>query len=377
MSSARWSAASVLTVLALASSGAAPSTQPATVRVGDGAQPQLAAGATGTSVYVAYGRGREVLVARSEDGGRTFGPATVAAEVPGMPLGMRRGPRLAATGDTVVVTAIESPKGCGEDGDVYAWTSVDGGRRWTKSARPLNTVAASAREGLHGMASDGKGKIAVVWLDMRSVGTAGGGTEVWVAVSDDGGRTWQPDRRAYVNPGGTVCECCHPSAAFDARGNLAVMFRNARAGDRDMYAAVSADGGRTFEAAEKLGTGSWPLNACPMDGGTVVPAGDDGLLTVWRRGGEVFAARPGSPEERLGQGLQPVAVVTREGRYVAWQRRRGLAALRPGDREPVTLAQDGAYPSLAVTADGSVVAAWEAGGAVFAARVQGPAAAAP
>ncbi|KAJ3054740.1 hypothetical protein HK102_011471, partial [Quaeritorhiza haematococci] len=53
------------------------------------------------------------------------------------------------------------------------------------------------------------------------------------------------------------------------------MWRNSLKGARDLFLADSSDGGRTFSPAEKLGRGTWPLNACPMDGGAVAvgPAG--------------------------------------------------------------------------------------------------------
>ena len=45
------------------------------------------------------------------------------------------------------------------------------------------------------------------------------------------------------------------------------MFRNNVNGSRDEYLVESRDGGRSFAAARKLGSGTWPLNGCPMDGG--------------------------------------------------------------------------------------------------------------
>ena len=45
------------------------------------------------------------------------------------------------------------------------------------------------------------------------------------------------------------------------------MWRNSLDGARDMFVSESRDGGRTFSNARKLGSGTWPLKACPMDGG--------------------------------------------------------------------------------------------------------------
>jgi hypothetical protein len=78
--------------------------------------------------------------------------------------------------------------------------------------------------------------------------------------------TWSKNLMIYESPAGTICECCHPSAAIDSEGQVLVMWRNWLAGSRDMYLVRSRDG-LTFSKPEKLGSGTWKLNACPMDGG--------------------------------------------------------------------------------------------------------------
>ena len=60
-----------------------------------------------------------------------------------------------------------------------------------------------------------------------------------------------------------------PVLAIDATGQIVVMWRNWLGGSRDMYLARSRDG-VTFSKPEKLGTGTWQINACPMDGGGLV-----------------------------------------------------------------------------------------------------------
>ena len=83
------------------------------------------------------------------------------------------------------------------------------------------------------------------------------------------------------------------------------MWRNWLGGSRDFYVASSSDGGATFQAAEKLGRGTWPLNACPMDGGGIISAGKNGVFTTWRREDRVFTARSGEAEVEIGAGKDP------------------------------------------------------------------------
>ncbi|MDP4130617.1 MAG: hypothetical protein Q8918_03715 [Bacteroidota bacterium] len=80
------------------------------------------------------------------------------------------------------------------------------------------------------------------------------------------------------------------------------MFRNLIGGNRELYLVQSGDGGKTFAPAEKLGTGSWKLNGCPMDGGALVINENGILQTVWRPKDKIFACEPGKPELEIADG---------------------------------------------------------------------------
>ena len=92
--------------------------------------------AKGTA-WVAFGRGSEIHVARSDDGGATFATPVRVASLPSLMLGRRRGPRIVAHGDHLTVTAMAA--------DLQAFTSTDGGRTWKGPFR-VNDTAGSARE---------------------------------------------------------------------------------------------------------------------------------------------------------------------------------------------------------------------------------------
>lgn len=323
-----------------------------------GRQPQVAVD-PGGRIYVAFGRDNEVRLAASADGGKSFEVSTVG-EVGALSLGMRRGPRVAAAEGAVVVTAIGGKQGKGRDGDVLAWRSPDGGRSWTDPRR-INSVEGSAREGLHGMAAGPKGRMSCTWLDLRA-----GRTEIYGSASKDGGATWERDVLVYRSPDGSVCECCHPSAAYGPDGTLYVMWRNSLGGSRDLYLTGSADDGATFRAAEKLGRETWPLKACPMDGGAVAVGPEGGVETVWMRAGSMFAAKPGEAERPLGRGVQGWAAMGAGGLHAVWlQGRPGrLLHLAPDSAAPQVLAERAVDPAIAAALGGRgpVVAAWEVPG---------------
>ncbi len=313
-------------------------------------QPQIAASPDGR-VQVAFGKGTAIYHTVSNDGGRTFSKPVQIAALPKLALGMRRGPRITATDRILAVSAISH-----ESGDLFAWNSADGGAKWSKAAT-INTVPKCAREGLHAMAGDGRGLAVLTWLDLRS-----GGTELWSAVSRDGGVSWGGNTRAYRSPDGHICECCHPSAAISPRGEIAVMWRNWLGGSRDMYVAMSGDGGGSFGAAQKLGSGTWKLDGCPMDGGALAfTAGD--LLTTWRREKSAFSApaKGAAPEAMLSQtGAQPIVLAEKGGASFVWQEGPKLM-LQRGRAKPVTLSEHGAFASAATLPNGGAVVAWEDG----------------
>jgi len=319
-------------------------------------QPQLAA--RGNLVVMTYGVGDNVFFKSSTNGGITWGTPIPLPANGKLSLGMRRGPRIAISRNSIVVSAILGEKGRGADGDLIVWRSTDNGQHWSHG-RVLNDVPGSAREGLHSMAGDTNGTILAAWLDLREKGTT-----IYGAVSTDGGASWSPNRLIYKSPSGSVCECCHPSAFVGSLGHLSVMFRNAVDGNRDMYVVRSTDGGLRFGPAEKLGTASWQLNACPMDGGGFTVQPDGGLVAVWRRQGNIYLSTPGAPERRLGSGRQPVVVSNAKGAWIAWTDGTDIRWTTTHADPIHTIESGAAFLSLVPLANGAILLAGERDGRI-------------
>jgi BNR repeat-like domain len=319
-------------------------------------QPQLAVDATG-AIHVVYGVNDVVCYRTSANGGQTFSKPAELTFAHAMSLGMRRGPRIAASEKGICITAIGGKQGKGRDGDVLAMCSTDGGKNWTGPVQ-VNDVDDAAREGLHAMAAGPRGEICCVWLDLRNRAT-----EIMAAISLDGGQTWSKNILVYKSPDGSVCECCHPSVTIDERGRILVQWRNSLGGNRDIYVASSSDGGKSFGAAQKLGTGSWPLRACPMDGGAIAVSGNQ-ISSVWRRDKSLYLTTSASnTEQLLGPGEQPWIAATKQGSYIIWLSKRGEEAnlLSPGSKTPTKIGAKAGDPVIAAGPKGAgpVVAAWE------------------
>lgn len=316
-------------------------------------QPQMAIDDQG-AVHLVYGVGNEAYYTRSADG-KSFTKPVKLPTVHVMALGMRRGPRIAVSKESICVTLIGGQQGKGRDGDVIAFRSADRGATWSAGVL-VNDVPHSAREGLHGMTAGKAGEFACIWLDLRNKRT-----EVMASLSKDGGRTWSKNAVVYRSPSGSVCECCHPSIVSDASGRLVAMWRNSLDGERDMYYAICEPGQTSFGEARKLGQGSWMLDRCPMDGGAVTVAKDGSIQTVWRRNKELYTTAAGKPEMKLAAGEQPVIAANSTGTAAAWlTKRRGDLMLSANGAEPQKIAADASDPAIVASPNASRIAlAWE------------------
>lgn len=312
-------------------------------------------------IGMAYGSGHGIYFRASHDLGATFEAPVKVAEAEVVPLGRHRGPRIALSGGGLVVSAVvgktssTDPHGHGLpiDGDLVAWRSGDGGKTWS-SGVVVNDVPGAAREGLHSLAADSKGRLFAVWLDKRGAD----GTRLFGAASTDGGISWAASIPVYSSPDGTICQCCHPSVAIAPDGSILVMWRNCLQGARDMYLARSKDW-KTFANVEKLGKESWQLNACPMDGGGLAVSRIGRVLTAWRREGRIYLAAPGEAETPVGEGRDATLAIGTKGAFVVWVGSTGIEVQAPDSIKPISLSAHGAYPAIAALADGSIFIAWE------------------
>ena len=223
------------------------------------------------------------------------------------------------------------------------------------------------------MAAGPNGELYCAWLDLRSKGT-----KIFGSSSSDGGATWTGNQLVYRSPSGSVCECCHPSVAFGEDGVLHVMWRNSIAGSRDIWATTSKDGGKQFSKARKLGSGTWRLDACPMDGGAIAAMAGGKALTVWRRDKELFFS-DGGKETPLGRGEQPWVAKSGDGATFVWiSKRPGELWLKAvTETSPERLASGAFDPVIAgpIGGRGPTLVCWESSEGdrrrIFAARIDG------
>ncbi len=275
-------------------------------------------------VALAFAADAAVWSVLSPDGGSSWGAPVRVGSHGKLEWGITRGPRIAWSGDQLVIAAVHGEQLRGRDGDVYAWRSVDGGETWGQPLR-INDVEGAAREGLQALAAGTEGRLFCTWLDMR-----GEGTELWGAWSTDGGASWGQDVLVYRSPGDSICECCHVTASFGPDGRtVTVVFRNARDGNRDIHEVSGRRDGRGWYSS-RLDAVPWPLEGCPMAGGELAVRANGDSLHVWRRERDLVA--------RWNRG--PQFVFARGGRF------------------PRVAARADDFALLWATADGELVQAW-------------------
>jgi hypothetical protein len=306
--------------------------------VANGEQPRITSDSQET-IRLVYGEKDKIYCLTSTDRGVTFSKPVQLGEVTGMHLGMTRGPQLATSKNQSLVTAID------KQGNIHSYVLDHRSGQWNK-IQNVNDVTGSAPEGLMSIAADDNNNFYAVWLDLRNEHN----NNICYSALRQG--KWMTNKFIYVSPDAHVCECCKPSIAVNNKV-VSIMFRNWLKGSRDLYLSVSPDGGNSFQHAQKLGTGTWVLNGCPMDGGGLSIDADNAIHTAWQRDGIVYHAQPGGPEQRIADGRH----VTLSGDLLMWQQGSDLYVMaQPGNAVKVA---EGTAPDAVTLKDHSLVVVWE------------------
>jgi hypothetical protein len=284
--------------------------------------------------------------------------------------------------------------------------STDGGLSFGPTVN-INSDADGAPSGhsFHNVAVARDGAIYVAWIDSRekdrvrreravsatagpAPATHGGhgqhgasepGSELWVAVSRDGGASFQ--ETAVLDR--DVCPCCRTGLATGPDGSVYVVWRKIFDGEvRDIAIARSTDGARSFSTPVPVHRDGWVFSGCPHAGPTIAVDEAGTVHVAWYTGrdgaqGTYYAASSdggrsfGEPLALLtGEWVPPsIARVAVDGAdvWLAWDDRREDREQRTVYIAPVErgrlgspTALRGTTPDLAL-AGGQRVLAWHQG----------------
>jgi hypothetical protein len=270
-------------------------------------EPAVAAGPDG-EVFLAYVRhepqGGDVFVQALDHNGRPKGDRVRVTDVPSAAKTWKGDPPALVVGRNGNIYVgwtrkCSDPEARGTD--LVLSVSRDGGRSFEPPVK-VNDDSEPASHGMHSLAVDSEGRVVMAWLDERNVGKesqnpktqpaphhaeAEPNSEVFTAVSTDGGRTFSPNKKIA----GDVCPCCKTSLLIDEGGTVYVSWRQVLEGDhRHMAVASSTDGGVTFSRGAVVSDDQWQLSACPVSGAALSSTGRDQLEVTWYTAGAAGVA---------------------------------------------------------------------------------------
>lgn len=200
--------------------------------------------------------------------------------------------------------------------DLMLSVSRDNGKSFEAPVR-VNDDTAPASHGMHSLELGANGRIYAAWLDERNVkaepdhhdAPAGAAlmfhhkeevepnSEVFFAVSADGGKTFSPNKKLASE----VCPCCKTSMAVGPDGKLYLSWRQVLPGGfRHIAVASSADNGGAFSQGVVVSDDKWKIDACPVSGASMAVSADGVLTVSWYTAGEAGGAGVYGAESRDG-----------------------------------------------------------------------------
>src|SRR5687768_5611794 len=148
-----------------------------------GRQPQITTDSQGV-IRLVFGTNDKIFFSLSRDRGITFSDPVTVGEIPGMHLGMTRGPQLATSKDFSVVTAMD------KKGNIHSFRQKHKTGTWEKMEN-VNDQVDSAPEGLMSITADNNNNFYAVWLDLCE------GRKNNICVSKSTGSAWSKNIFSY------------------------------------------------------------------------------------------------------------------------------------------------------------------------------------
>ena len=311
----------------------------------EGQQPNLSIDNTGI-IRMVYGNQDKIYCITSSDNGLNFSSPVLVAELPKMHLGITRGPQIASSNTRSLISAID------KNGNIHTYLLKHSKNDWIKIANVGDTHG-TAVEGLMALASDKNDNFYATWLDIRD----GGNNNIYCSSLNSNAQKWSLNTLVYKSPDKHVCECCKPNIVAN-NGKVVIGFRNWLMGARDIYYAVSINKGKSFNAAVKSGNGSWQLNACPMDGGSLALNASGKVTAAWRRNGDVYYWTEKQVEQRLAPGRDVSMAQNQNNIYVAWQDNKKIHAMNLNSKQ-ISEIGTGTSPKIYALGNGKAICLWE------------------
>lgn len=248
-----------------------------------GIQPQVAVAEDG-SVHALYFKGDpqggDLFYIHSADGTAFSAPFRVNT-IPGsaIAIGNIRGAHIAVGRNKAVYVAWNgSPRAAHANGERVPMLFTRLNQSQTAFEPERNLIASAyGLDGGGGVAADRSGRVFVFWHAPAPASKGEQNRRIWMARSQDDGKTFEHERMAWNEATG-ACGCCSLNAAADQSGRVFVLFRSADAMvHRDMYLLKSDNHAGTFTGAK---ISPWTVGYCVMSS-EAFAATPKGILMAW------------------------------------------------------------------------------------------------
>ena len=204
----------------------------------------------------------DILTARSSDGGATWSAPTALNTNAATDGDDDSGPpALGTDGSGVWIAAWPSLSDLGgtigTDRDILFARSTDGGATWSDpSAIDVNALFDSGEDDRVALAyGDGDGVFVALWQSEN--GTFGSDFDIKMSRSTDGGQTWSAAVFLNTNPGGELANDTGPTLASDGLGSWVAVWESDESlvgGEGDLFVARSSDGAASWTSTRILNT---------------------------------------------------------------------------------------------------------------------------
>lgn len=221
--------------------------RPAAGLFADSAAPVAALGANGSLLLAWEFRAQgesDIAFSRREDGARGAwldAPQRLEDDEWGAARSLE--PRLASDGRGRVWVLWQDNRN-GVD-DLRLCASTDDGRTWPVRDQRVGGGVPGKLRSMAALAADGSGRLYAAWEDTRA-----GSRDLWLVSSGDGGLTWNPELRVDSDEAGTGVSY-HPQLLVWDDGTVLVAWWDERDGLADVYVRRSVDHGRSWVGPEE------------------------------------------------------------------------------------------------------------------------------
>lgn len=247
------------------------------------ARKPLAVGATFDTngrLWLASAKDGHVVVSHSDDLGKTLNaPVTVNPEAEYIAAEGENRPKILVAGNGNIYVSYTQPLETPFSGNIRFSRSLDGGKSFSAPIT-VNDNLDPITHRFEAMGVNHHGQVYLAWLDKRDSAAAKkreekySGIAVYYAVSNDEGRSFQPNVKAADH----TCECCRVAMAMDADGTPVIAWRHIFGKNVRDHAMQRLDGKSELV---RLSHENWEIDACPHHGPSLSIAADGIYHAAW------------------------------------------------------------------------------------------------